>query len=328
MTRRPIRLSLCSPRPSFPRAPAALLAALALASASLACGGEPAEPVARLQVPETELTLPYPASVILDTRWELLAPLGLEERGPVVFVHLLTEEGELVRTFDHPFPGPWTPGEAVRNPLELWQSALAPPLPPGRYTLTLGLVEPAAERRWFLAFEGREVEAVDRGEYAVATVTVPRHPGADGPEVHFSGSWHPPAPGSDRQVLTTRMLADEGALELRGMGGPMEVGMDLRIPTEDEGEYRVVSEEGAGEPSVIVSSDCSREPVRIAGRGGHRVHLNLRPAPGEDRCTVLFAPDYVLFDPVTFFRATVQLRRLTWAPGEAAGPEESAPQAR
>ncbi|MFP3939184.1 MAG: hypothetical protein ACLF0P_02660 [Thermoanaerobaculia bacterium] len=310
----------------------------------MGCAEEPEEPVARLRVPRAEVLLPYAASARLETAWRPLTPLGsgpARPAGPVepvVFVHLLDDDGRILRTFDHPFPGPWTPLDPgdppVLDAVELWQSALGPPLPPGRYRLTMGVVDPVKGTRWPLAVDGSADgavdaaggppgEPVDRGEYAVATVVVPEGDEGRGVEVVFEGAWSPVEVGSDRQVLATRMLNGQGTLVFRGLTEPLPVQMVLRVPDASGGPARLVSRTGSEVPTVVVASECAREPVRLTGWGSHSVRLRLRPAGGAGECVVRLEPDFALIDPETLQRSAVQLRRLTWTQGGGAPPPES-----
>lgn len=311
------------------RVPVQCLVLLLLAAAGLgACGEQRAEDsAARVEVKapgEGGLVLPHGGRAVLDTVWHPLGSLdGAASTGsePVVFVHLLDGSGAVLRTFDHPFPGPWPPEEPVRHGIEVWHSVLAPPLEAGRYRLTLGLVEAERGRRWPLRFDRIEPEAVDRGEYVVATVAVPSERPPWAPEVAFTGAWRAPDELPDRQVIRTRMLAGEGAVVLRGFDRPLAVEMVLHVPRSEESGYRLVLDEGAdgaGEPAVTVTSPCASGPERLVGRGSHRARLVLRPPADGGTCPVRIAPEFVLVDPVSFDRITVQLRRLTW---EAPAPE-------
>ena len=67
------------------------------------------EPVARLTLePSATLTLPYPGRDRLDVMWQ---PMEALEGTPHVFVHVIGQPGEVLRTYDHPFPGDWSPGQ-------------------------------------------------------------------------------------------------------------------------------------------------------------------------------------------------------------------------
>lgn len=101
---------------------------------------ESKEPVGKLTVSPPNLTLGYPGFTPLELDFEMTAPLD-SQGTPIVFVHVIDEPGEVMRTFDHPLPGAWTTGGRLSYEIDLHQSALAPPLAPGDYDLTVGLYE-------------------------------------------------------------------------------------------------------------------------------------------------------------------------------------------
>ena len=145
------------------------LVGLAVAAAAMAlfagCGRD--RPVAELRAEPAEVRLDYPRFVDLTLTFRITGePPGGPGPLPIVFVHLLDGAGTVVRTFDHTFPEPWKVGATVTDRVTLYQSALARPLTPGRYRLTVGLYDP--ERRWPLT---AGIEA-DRREYVAADVIV------------------------------------------------------------------------------------------------------------------------------------------------------------
>lgn len=289
---------------------ARLLAALTLSLVAGACGGGVSTPVARLKVEPAEVTLPYPGTAELEATWEPLAPLaGLTGPAPTVFVHLLAEDGQVVRTFDHLFPGAWEPGEGRTSTLELWQSALAPPVPAGTYRLTAGLYSPETDR-WALETSGEEV---GRHEYVVARVRVPPAP-QGGPDVRFTGSWRRLVMTPDRQVIARRWLGAEGGLVLEGMEAPLRLGLGLWLPEPEEVDLRLVLEEGASEPAVTVRSPCSAEAPVLSRPGFHRVELVLDPGAEGGDCPVELDPNFVLLELSSLERFTLDLRRVTWQP--------------
>lgn len=310
------------PRGRFPRVSGAVLGAAALgallAALTLSCAEEPLTPVARLAVTPAEVALGYPASAVLSAEWEMTAPLagssdpgarpGEPAGGAWVFAHLLDAEGALVRTFDHPLPFAWSPGETRSAPIELWQSALAPPLPPGDYRLTVGLYDPASGRRWALA---TGVMETDREEYPVARVRVlPPEPTA----VEFAGSWWPAEEGGDRQVVGRRWLREEGTIELGGLAPGSVLALGLRIPAAGSGE-RLVLAPGAEAARVGISSPCADGEVEIADAGYHLVTLDLQP-PADGRCVVRLEPSYVVVSLESLRSRSVAVERLsyTWPP--------------
>ena len=118
---------------------------LALACVLVSCMPS-SDPVAIVQVSPTSFTLRYSEVRLVDLEFRILAPIG-EEHQPRVFVHLIDEPGNVLRTFDHPFPGDWEVDARVHHRLRIHQSALGPPLRAGRYSLSVGLYE-VDGRRW------------------------------------------------------------------------------------------------------------------------------------------------------------------------------------
>jgi hypothetical protein len=263
------------------RRPVTLLALgpLALGLLAAGCGGaEP--PVARLALEPGatpaapgELTLGYPEVRRVTLVWEPLAALPADGAGPpLVFVHLVDGAGSVVRTFDHPFPAPWRPGTPVDDAVELYQSALAPPLPAGRYRLTAGLYRPGGER-YPLAAEGEEI---DGREYALATVAAAEG-GAGLPAIEPTGDWLPVEPGADRQVLASRWLAGEGALVVAGAAEAGALWVRLRVPEPESGAVRLVLADGTAGQQVRLATPCGGAAALVTGPGDHEVELPVDP---------------------------------------------------
>jgi hypothetical protein len=271
------------------------------------CRKEPGAPVARLRIAPASATLGYPALVEVAATWEPIAPLDAVAP-PVVFVHLLGAAPGVERTFDHPFPAAWRAGEPTTYPIQLWQSALGPPLVPGSYRLSLGIYDPANDRRWPLVVDGEEI---DDQEYVVATVEVPAEP-ETAPEVTFTGDWHPVGPSGDRQIFASRWLGDEGALEFTHLAGPLAVAMSLDLPDLGDAQHRLVLAEGAPSPELTVASDCTEETLRLSAWGRGDLRLTLVPPAGASSCAVRLAPNFVHLDLKALSRRSVKLDRLTW----------------
>lgn len=271
-----------------------------------ACRGEPT-PVAQLLVEPRTVTLAYPGAAELRLTWEPIAALAGRTDTPLVFAHLLSEGGEVLRTFDHPYPDSWEIGRSRSYPLELWQSALNPPLPAGSYRLSLGLYE-SGGRRWPLDVEGEEVD--DR-EYVIARVGVPAATGPR-PEAHFSDAWFAASPAGDQQTLTARWLGEDGTIELRGLERRVRLALTVGIHRRPESEYRLVLDEGEEDPAVVLRSDCSPATARPRGFGSHQIELLLAPAAGSTRCVVEFDPNYVHLEVATFRQSSIVLERLVW----------------
>lgn len=298
--------------------PAALLAiGLPLAGALAGCGGPEAESVARLAVEPMSLELPYGSFADLRLRWTPTRELGALEESPRVFVHLLDSEGDLVRTFDHDATGGWRVGQEADYELRIYQSLLAPPLPPGTYALTVGLYDPAGGERWGLETSG---EQVGRSEYRVATVEVPS--GAGGsvrvPAVQFGPSWSPTLAGGDRQVVAFRWLSEEGTVRLEELSSAGTLWLSVGIPAEAPGSMRrrmLDPEADAGKmPWVRFSASCSGFEAQLSGEGTHSVEVPLEPDP--EGCEITVTPNYVMESPDGAERSVI-LENLAWrsAPG-------------
>lgn len=317
-----------------------MLCLTALGLALAGCGGGADEPLARVTLSPAELVLGYPEVRRVELTWEPLAELpgggaegaaggGDESGAPVVFVHLLDAAGVVVRTFDHPFPAPWRPGSPVEDAVDLHQSALAPPLPSGRYRLTVGLYLPGGER---LPLEGGE-EVAGR-EYALATVTAAA-PGPELPTLRLTGDWLPLAPGADRQVLARRWLAGDGAVRVEGAAAPGSLWMRLQVPVVHGASTRLLLAEGAAGQEVRVTSPCGGAEFMASGAGEHELELPVdpsgavaaaeagsgptgagEPAGGEPAaeagCPVEIRASYSLVVQDTLERRSVLLETLAW----------------
>lgn len=280
-----------------------LLPALALAPG---CGGEPPA-VATVEVESSELELPPRHFATVELSWRLQEPLA-GQTGPLhVFVHLLDGPGSVVRTFDYPWPDGWRVGKRVAYRLNLHQSALAPPLDPGLYALTLGLYD-GEGRRWPLVTRG---ELVDRHEYRVANVRVPAE-SAGGPVFQFSPEWLDSEPGRDRQVLARRWLTGPGRLRIGGLEGAGQVLLRLLLPTAS-GEQELVLAEGASQQGAMVGSTCGDVEVRLAGPGSHDVVLPITPVDDGDSCDVEITPNFYLLELQSGKRRAVSLDVLAWS---------------
>lgn len=285
--------------------PILLLSLLALTAG---CGGDP-PPVATVGVEDGELLLPHRRFAPIELSWRLREPLAGRNGALRVFVHLLDEPGSVVRTFDHPWPGSWRVGRQVDYRLKLHQSALAPPLPPGSYALTLGLYDEGG-RRWPLSVSG---ETVDRYEYRVAGVQVPAESGGE-PMVQFSSDWLDSESGRDRQILARRWLSGSGHLRVTGLGSAGELWLRLQLPTAD-GDHELVLTDGALQQGVVVRSDCGEVEVRLAGPGGHDVLLPLAPVEDGAGCNIQITPNFYLLELESAQRKAVSLDVLAWRPG-------------
>lgn len=269
------------------------LLVLALVLAAAGCGGE--TPVARVRLEagaagdgeRPSVALGYPEVVVLPLVWEPAEPLPPGDP-PLVFVHLVDGSGELVRTFDHPFPAPWRPGTRIEDEVDLYQSALAPPLPAADYRLVIGLYRLDGTR--FPLDAGPEGA---RYEYEMARVEA-AGPSADLPRFELSGDWSPVEAGGDLQVLASRWLTGEGRLTIAGAPGPGAVWMRLRVP-EPAGDDRLVLDEGAGVQGLRMTSLCGGAESAVSGPGAHEVELPVEAAGDGDTgggCEIVLSPTF------------------------------------
>lgn len=294
---------------------------LALGLSAAGCGGGD-DPVARLgfeaplaRAAGGELALGYPEVVRVTLLWEPLAALPESGTGPpLVFVHLIDESGSVVRTFDHPFPETWRAGAEVEDPVELYQSALAPPLPGGRYRLSAGLYRQGADR-YPLEAMGEEIAA---REYELTAVTAAE--AASGlPAIAAAGDWLPLEPGADRQVLASRWLAGPGELVVEGAREAGSLWLRLWIPVADHPDARLELAGGAHEQEVRITTPCGGATVAVTGPGRHQVELPVDPADREagtgeadDRCPVMLATNFHLLGPEGGARRAVRLETVAW----------------
>ena len=189
------------------------LCALALiAVLAIACN-RPA-PVASLAAEPPRVKIEYGRCAPVTLEWSKLRPPAGATGRPVVFVHL--HDGKrLVRSFDHPANWPWRPGTSWIEQLEICQSALASPVPPGNYVLRVGVYDSDSGKRWPLATELKEV--ADHA-YKVADVEVAGR--VPLPDVKYRGLWSPVRRRvGDGQIPSTRWLHRDGSILVRGGRG-------------------------------------------------------------------------------------------------------------
>lgn len=283
-------------------------AILALALLPLAACGGPS-PVARLTAEPGSLSLGYPETAELRLAWEPLEPLSPAAR-PMVFVHLVDGRGEVVRTFDHPFPDGWRPGEPVDYALTLYQSALTAPLPPGPYRLTLGLFDLGGER-WSLE---SACPGTGRQEYEVARVEV-LSPAEGGPRFDFTGEWGPVQLGSDRQVPARRWLRGNGEVVVEDPPAAGGLRLMLVVPEAADASTRLVLDEGAAAQRVELTTDCGSWASSLSGAGVHQVDVELDPAAGPGgSCRVRLRPNFHLLLEDGLERRALSLDVVAWQP--------------
>jgi hypothetical protein len=279
--------------------------AFAIAALAAACGGEHT-PVARVQVEPQQIRLPFSQAQPLHLTWTPTAALGGEQ--PTVFIHLLDDRRKVVRTFDHAFPQRWREGTPVSYDIKLYQSALAPPLPSGKYALTLGLYGKDG-KRWALDGLG---ESVGRDEYKVGDIEAPEQ--RPNPRFLFSPNWQPVEPGGDRQVLARRWMAERAVVRLANQRGAGTVWMLIQIPETKSPDYKVVLDPGATTPSVRALGSCGGTEANLTGPGLHEFELAIGPPAKGGFCRVLLSSNFIL-EPTTVGRKrSASLENIAWIP--------------
>ena len=234
-------------------------------------------PVGALAVRPATVNLSRSFVAPLELRWITAATLDRLRGKPRVFVHVLDGGRKLLRTFDHPLPEGWTPGRARSYEIELYQSAIAEPLPEGAYEMTFGLYDDGSRNRWPLTVDGEEV---GRQEYRLATLVVPKV-APPAPSFQFAGGWLPVEPGSSKQVVARRCLWGGGSITVVAPPGP--------------GTVRVAASLKAGQgPGVAaawrVSSSCSPEVAEILGSDLEWAGFPVAARAGEPPCEIRFTP--------------------------------------
>ncbi|HTQ81497.1 MAG TPA: hypothetical protein VMM92_15975 [Thermoanaerobaculia bacterium] len=259
--------------------------------AGLALGCPRESPVAHLEVAPPSLKVGFPQSRPLHVSWEPEAALDPAAGAPTVFVHLRDRRGNLVRTFDHPFPHSFEEGSPASYDVRIFQSALAPPLPAGSYQLTLGLYGNKTGKRWALDVSGPNL---GRNEYRVAEVEVPGPASEPGPRFSFVGPWLSSESGGSRQILAVRWLNGAGTLKLEGLPGPGTVWLAVKIPAGERATERLVVDDASNTPSVILSSNCGGVETGISGAGSHDVEIPTDASLTGGGCEIHLKPNFHL----------------------------------
>lgn len=262
----------------------------------LACGGAPSEPVAKVTVEPSAMTLPHGEAIQTELRWQLLPAFPADAQGLFVFVHLLDAAGEVVLTADHPLPEAGQ--DTFSDPILLYHSALAQPIPGGDYLLSVGLYRPGGDR--FPLEVSTLGSSSGRMEYQIAKVTVP----AETPQrsVTFSEAWTPTAEGGDRQVRALRWLTEAGTVTVEGADANGELLLELRLPAPTEGK-QLLFEEGFDRPLVQVEA-CDGFSQTLDGLGSHRLQVPVSPD-----CEIRLTPSFYWVDVQTFARSALILEQ-------------------
>jgi hypothetical protein len=291
--------------------PILLVVLVAALLGALGCKHEEAA-IGRLDVQPRTVTLAYPQLTSVHLTFAAsaapasAAALPADDSRTVVFLHLLDPQGVVVRTFDRSLH----PAEDVR----LYQSALAPPLDPGRYRLTVGLYDRNTGKRSAVSGLG---EPVGRDEYMAATVEVP--PTAAGPRFAFSDAWEPIEAGTDKQVVARRWLSDQpGEIRIDGMAGAGSLWLRFRIPQGTEtGEKLVLNDPTANTPEAVVRGNCAAVETGISGPGPHAVEIPVDAATAQKGCQISLTPNFHLVSPNRKTARSVALEVAAWVPAAA-----------
>ena len=300
--------------------PVSIVSVALVAALATGCGGKQT-PVARVEVEPRLVKLPFSQARTVRLTWTPSAPL--EGETPMVFVHLLDDKDrkKVSRTFDHPFPERWREGAPVTDELRVYQSALAPPLPAGKYQVVIGLYGKDG-KRWALDGLG---EPVGRTEYNAFTIEVPAQ--SPGPRFAFSPTWGPIDPGGDRQVLARRWMADRGAIRVLNQKGPGVVWLLVQIPAMDQPDYKLALAPGASLPTVLVQSNCGGTETSFSGPGNHEVEVVMDTPPPDGVCRVELTANFTLQSPKNVGGPrSVSLENIAWLPAGAGGARAPAPQ--
>lgn len=266
------------------------------AGAHLSCARS-SEPAGKLSVEPKEIRLSYPQDVALSLTWSASRALDKAGGRPLVFVHLLDREERprtLLRTYDHPLKKPWMVGQSLPDVVDLYQSALADPLPPGHYLLTAGLYDSSGGERWPL---DTGAAPIGKMEYRVASVEV-TGPDPSAPRFDLTGRWLSRETQASRQVLARRCLGGPAAVVVSGSGARGSVRLLVNDPPQ-------------GPEEVRVTSSC--EPGRTESVSSGIQWIDV-PIPQGGRCEIAFAP--VETPPLrpTAQRLNACLDVLSWRP--------------
>jgi hypothetical protein len=273
--------------------------------------------VAGLEVQPHVVSLAYPQLATVHLTWTPNAgAAGETPSEPLVFVHLLDAKHQVLRTFDHPFPQHWAAGTPIAYDVKLFLSALAPPIDPGRYHLTIGLFDPSG-KRWALSGLG---EPVGRDEYQAAEVDVQPQPA--GPHVAFSDAWQPLEAGSDKQVVAHRWLADQpGEIRVDTIPGPGTLWLSFRIAAGDgAGEKLTLHDPGSNSPAAVVRDTCGGVETGISGTGRHDVEMPVDGPGAGGVCVITLTPNFHVVTANHPERTrSVAVDNVAWIPGAAHG---------
>ncbi len=312
---------------------------VAVAMPAIACAPRPEPPVAELRARGAEGPLVFASSTRVPVEWNLLRQVP--DASPMLFVHLHDSGREPLQTFDRVMPG----DSAEIDSLEIWQSALATPLPAGSYRLTSGLYDLATGQRWSLDTGGNEIRD---GEYEIAVIEV-ESPERKTPALVFEGDWHAP---EEAQLHNPgrRWLGEAGSIRLSGNTGWSEMVLSLSMTALPADQHRPVFNDDTGAPELVIRNGCdgaedsgsadgrstrdgsagdgseddgseddgfadAGSEIRIDGYGVHSVTLRL--AAGD--CAISFEPNFFMLGLEDFVRRSVGLESAFFRPTSRQG---------
>ena len=94
----------------------------------------------------------------------------------------------------------------------------------------------------------------------------------------------------------------------------MPIWMLLQIPAPSEGVSRLILEEDAQEPRLLLANSCGGAEVELVGSGPHEVALPLEIASAAEtsECELTFRPNFHLLENGHGQRRSVLLEALGW----------------
>jgi len=294
-----------------PRARAAgTLPILLLALSSAAACRQAHTPVARLSSDSGQVKITSHGFRELTLTFEILRELPEADAAALVFVHLLSDDGQLVRTFDHPLPSQWWIGDKAQSRFVVHLSGLADTLTSGRYRLTAGLYDTV---RGKYAIDSR-LPAAGRNEFEVAQVIVT--PDSDSrADVLPEEDWVPEVAATDRQVIGARYLRPgrQGRIALEGSSAPKRFFVRLNLPGYSTDMATVEVRGHPREPVVELGGTCLKAAASVKGSGIQEAILEANPdleSPTE--CVLTVDANFTIEPRDGSEPRSVQVQALSW----------------
>ncbi len=291
---------------------------IAVAVPAVSCAPRLEPPVAGLRSDLAKVSLAYASSSRIPIGWKALRPLEPPGAVPFLFVHLLDQSGQLVRTFDRQIQDIWQVGllpkdsTEIDDLVEIWQSALAEPLPVGSYRLILGIYDAASGQRWRLE---TSANAIVEGAYEIAAIQV-ESAEKKTPDLVFGGDWLAPDEGQLHNP-GRRWMGESGSIRLFGTAGWSGVVLNLSIADLSADRHLPVFEGAASEPRLVIRNGCDRDSeTLVEGYGVHSVSLRIEP--GAD-CAITFEPNFTMLALGDFTRRSIGLESVFFRPNARVG---------